>query len=206
MSQRSINTFFKPLSEKRKSEGPIGPDAKISRIEKVPDKEKAPVSADEKAKRETLEGLFSGIKAMDYSWIEALLPKMEKDKFNSLSKFVAAKRKEGTVYPKEADVFNWAKMNINKTKVVILGQDPYHGPNQAHGLSFSVLRPTPPPPSLKNMFKELNQDENVQFNTPNHGDLTAWADQGVLLLNACLTVTSSKANSHKDKGLLITFI
>ena len=74
-------------------------------------------------------------------------------------------------------------------KVVILGQDPYHGPNQAHGLSFSVLRPTPPPPSLKNMFKELIQDENVPLFTrvPNHGDLSSWAEQGVLMLNAVLT-------------------
>ena len=71
---------------------------------------------------------------------------MEKSKFESLSKFVAGKRDEKTVYPKRMDVFNWAKMEIKKTKVVILGQDPYHGPNQAHGLSFSVLRPTPPPP------------------------------------------------------------
>ena len=84
--------------------------------------------------------------------------------------------------------------------MVILGQDPYHGPNQAHGLSFSVLRPTPAPPSLKNMFKELNNDENVSFKIPDHGDLTAWAEQGVLLLNACLTVTKANANSHKDKG------
>ena len=101
--------------------------------------------------------------------------------------------------------------------MVILGQDPYHGPNQAHGLSFSVLRPTPPPPSLKNMFKELIQDENVPAFTrvPNHGDLSSWADQGVLMLNAVLTglfffllahysynflVTKSKANSHKGQG------
>ena len=103
--------------------------------------------------------------------------------------------------------------------MVILGQDPYHGPNQAHGLSFSVLRPTPPPPSLKNMFKELIQDENVPLFTrvPNHGDLSSWAEQGVLMLNAVLTgklffveqsfiiniiikVTKSKANSHKGQG------
>ena len=102
---------------------------------------------------------------------------------------------------------------------MILGQDPYHGPNQAHGLSFSVLRPTPPPPSLKNMFKELIQDENVPLFTrvPNHGDLSSWAEQGVLMLNAVLTgklffveqsfiiniiikVTKSKANSHKGQG------
>lgn len=72
--------------------------------------------------------------------------------------------------------------------MVILGQDPYHGPNQAHGLSFSVLPPTKPPPSLANMFKELIKDENVDFEAkPDHGDLTAWADQGVLMLNAVLT-------------------
>ena len=79
--------------------------------------------------------------------ILVLLPRIESEKFKALSKFVKEKRDSGTVYPKEMDVFNWARLSIKNTKVVILGQDPYHGPNQAHGHSFSVLRPTPPPPS-----------------------------------------------------------
>lgn len=88
-------------------------------------------------------------------------------------------------------------------RVVILGQDPYHGPKQAHGLAFSVLRPVPAPPSLVNMFKEIRNnfdfDEHLKW-PPDHGDLTGWARQGVLLLNAVLTVRASQPNSHKDKG------
>ncbi|XP_045221821.2 uracil-DNA glycosylase isoform X3 [Macaca fascicularis] len=86
-----------------------------------------------------------------------------------------------------------------KVKVVILGQDPYHGPNQAHGLCFSVQRPVPPPPSLENIYKELSTDIE-DFVHPGHGDLSGWAKQGVLLLNAVLTVRAHQANSHKERG------
>jgi uracil-DNA glycosylase len=87
---------------------------------------------------------------------------------------------------------------FDKVKVVLLGQDPYHGPGQAHGLCFSVQRGVPPPPSLKNMFKELRDD--VGFRIPAHGNLEAWADQGVFLLNATLTVRAGEAGSHQGKG------
>ncbi|XP_042579370.1 uracil-DNA glycosylase-like [Cyprinus carpio] len=102
-----------------------------------------------------------------------------------------------------AGIMNESKVlrvwNNMRVKVVILGQDPYHGPNQAHGLCFSVQRPVSPPPSLVNIFKELASDIEG-FEHPGHGDLTGWAKQGVLLLNAVLTVRAHQANSHKDKG------
>ena len=229
MSEKKIHPFFQ-LGKKRKSEDISSQSVKISRIKekaflKDDEDEKSNVEkreiavekstdqrnpaenhAEEKINpedvklRQEMEKIFSGISAMHVNWMKALLPQMKKSGFASLGKFVAEKRGGGTVYPKEKDVFNWARLDIKKTKVVILGQDPYHGPNQAHGLSFSVLRPTPPPPSLKNMFKELVQDENVEFKKPDHGDLTSWAEQGVLLLNAVLTVTAAQANSHKGQG------
>ncbi|CAI5789522.1 uracil-DNA glycosylase [Podarcis lilfordi] len=117
-----------------------------------------------------------------------------------LMDFVAAERKRYTVYPAVHQVFTWTQMcSIRDVKAVILGQDPYHGPNQAHGLCFSVQRPVPPPPSLENIYKELAEDIEG-FSHPGHGDLTGWAKQGVLLLNAVLTVRAHQANSHKEKG------
>jgi uracil-DNA glycosylase len=89
--------------------------------------------------------------------------------------------------------------DIRDVKVVILGQDPYHGPSQAHGLCFSVQRPVPPPPSLENIYKELSTDVDG-FAHPGHGDLSGWAKQGVLLLNAVLTDRAHQANSHKQRG------
>lgn len=101
-------------------------------------------------------------------------------------------------------MFTWSRLTPpRKVKVVILGQDPYHGPQQAHGLAFSVKRPQKPPPSLVNMYKEIasNCSDSIPSNwPPSHGDLTRWAEQGVLLLNAVLTVRASQPNSHKDKG------
>ncbi|KAM7019143.1 uracil-DNA glycosylase-like [Tautogolabrus adspersus] len=134
------------------------------------------------------------------SWREGLSAEFEKPYFKQLMSFVSEERKHHNVYPAAEDVFTWTQMcDIRDVKVVILGQDPYHGPNQAHGLCFSVKRPEPPPPSLKNMYKELVSDIEG-FQPPGHGDLTEWAKQGVLLLNAVLTVRAHQANSHKDKG------
>jgi uracil-DNA glycosylase len=102
-------------------------------------------------------------------------------------------------YPPSSKIFNAFNLTkFSSIKVIILGQDPYHGPSQADGLSFSVKRIIAPPPSLKNIFKELYSDLNI--NHPNHGDLTAWARQGVLLLNTCLTVEKGLPNSHKGRG------
>ena len=105
------------------------------------------------------------------------------------------------VYPPQDMIFNAFKTTpIQSVKVVIVGQDPYHQPGQAHGLCFSVMKPVPPPPSLKNIYKNLEADKKLNFKKPNHGDLTKWAAQGVFLLNASLTVEDSKPNSHADCG------
>lgn len=105
------------------------------------------------------------------------------------------------IYPKKENIFNAFKVTpINNIKVVIVGQDPYHQPNQAHGLCFSVLKPVPPPPSLKNIYKNLLANKEINFKAPSHGDLTKWAQQGVFLLNATLTVEDSQPNSHAKCG------
>lgn len=136
---------------------------------------------------------------IDESWKEVLKEEFEKDYFVNLTSFVRQEYKDKTIYPKASNIFNAFNLcPFDKIKVVILGQDPYHEPNQAHGLCFSVLDPTPAPPSLKNIFKEINLDLGI---TPlESGDLTRWASQGVLLLNATLTVEAHKAGSHQGKG------
>lgn len=130
-----------------------------------------------------------------------LLMKEESAKpyFQELSSFLHNEYNCSTVYPKREDIFNALKITpYESVKVVILGQDPYHGPNQAHGLSFSVNPGEKLPPSLKNMFKELEED--LGYPAPAHGFLKKWADQGVLLLNTVLTVREGEANSHKGRG------
>lgn len=135
------------------------------------------------------------------SWLRVLANELEKPYMKSLKSFLLEEKKNGfTIYPKNAEIFNaFNHTAFEDVKVVILGQDPYHGANQAHGLSFSVQKGIPVPPSLKNMYKEL-ADEFANFRVPNHGNLTAWADQGVLLLNATLTVRAHTAGSHQNKG------
>lgn len=138
---------------------------------------------------------------LEPSWFKVLEGEFEKPYMKSLKDFLQQEKHSGfTVYPKGADIFNAFKHTpFDKVKVVILGQDPYHGAHQAHGLSFSVQKGIVPPPSLKNIYKEL-ADEFPDFRIPNHGELTAWADQGVLLLNATLTVRANTAGSHQKKG------
>lgn len=132
-------------------------------------------------------------------WRDALAGETEKPYFVQLQEFVAKERKTHTVYPPEADVFNALKYTpYDKVKVVLLGQDPYHGEGQAQGLCFSVPPGVRPPPSLVNIFKELHRDLGCKV--PNNGSLIPWAERGVLLLNAVLTVRAGEANSHKDKG------
>ncbi|TPP67051.1 Uracil-DNA glycosylase [Fasciola gigantica] len=145
------------------------------------------------------------IKDMDPEWICVLENRIISDKFRMLADFIEKERLGSTpIYPPSDQVFSWSRFcSPSDVRVVILGQDPYHGPKQAHGLAFSVQRPVPPPPSLLNMFKEIKSsipDLDSSKWPPNHGDLTGWARQGVLLLNAVLTVRASMANSHKDKG------
>ncbi|XP_026575165.1 uracil-DNA glycosylase [Pseudonaja textilis] len=137
---------------------------------------------------------------MGQSWRASLAGEFSKPYFAQLMTFVAEERKRCTVYPPQHQVFTWTQLcDIHDVKVVILGQDPYHGPSQAHGLCFSVQRPVPPPPSLENIYKELAVDIEG-FSHPGHGDLTGWAKQGVLLLNAVLTVRAHQANSHRERG------
>lgn len=136
---------------------------------------------------------------IEETWKEVLKDEFEKDYFVKLTSFVRQEYKEKTIYPKASNVFNAFNLcPFNEVKVIILGQDPYHEPNQAHGLCFSVLEPTPSPPSLKNIFKEINLDLGIE--PLESGDLTRWASQGVLLLNATLTVEAHKAGSHQGKG------
>ncbi|MBO9672040.1 MAG: uracil-DNA glycosylase [Sphingobacteriaceae bacterium] len=139
--------------------------------------------------------------ALEPGWLAVLEEEFEKDYMKSLKSFLLEEKNKGvTVYPKGADIFNALNTTpFDKVKVVILGQDPYHGAGQAHGLSFSVQRGVAVPPSLKNIYKELESDIEG-FKTPNHGHLTHWAEQGVLLLNATLTVRASEAGSHQNRG------
>lgn len=133
-------------------------------------------------------------------WDVLLAEELEKPYYQELRRFLAAEYRNGTVYPDQYDIFNALKYTTySGVRVVILGQDPYHGPNQAHGLSFSVKQGIQPPPSLVNIYKEIRSDLGID-NLGKHGELTNWAKQGILLLNAVLTVRAGEANSHKDKG------
>ena len=133
------------------------------------------------------------------TWNEILAEEMQKDYYQELQAFVQKRRAEVRVFPDEKNVFNALELTpFESVKVVILGQDPYHGFGQAHGLSFSVQKGIPLPPSLKNIYKELQEDIGGEL--PTEGDLSHWAKQGVLLLNTVLTVEEGNANSHKGKG------
>lgn len=132
-------------------------------------------------------------------WKYLLKDEFQKDYFINLNHFLDDEYMNKTIFPKKTDIFNALNFTpYSNVKVVILGQDPYHGPNQSHGLSFSVNPNIKIPPSLRNIFKELNSDLGCYI--PNNGYLKKWADQGVLLLNTVLTVRSGEANSHKNKG------
>ncbi|QKJ31130.1 uracil-DNA glycosylase [Mucilaginibacter mali] len=135
------------------------------------------------------------------SWLDVLKGEFDKPYMAQLKKFLQQEKEAGkVVYPRNADIFNaFNKTPFDKVKVVILGQDPYHGPNQAHGLSFSVQKGIDIPRSLINIYKELATDI-PGFVKPSHGNLESWAEQGVLLLNATLTVRAAEAASHQKKG------
>ena len=133
------------------------------------------------------------------TWDNLLTEEVKKDYFKELIEYVNNEYKTKTIYPKKTEVFNAFKYTDYKdVKVVILGQDPYHGPNQAEGLSFSVSNEVIKPPSLKNIFKELESDLKIPF--AEHNSLKPWAKEGVLLLNAVLTVEEHKPASHSNKG------
>ena len=133
------------------------------------------------------------------SWDILLKDEFQKPYYLNLRKFLVQEYKSQTIYPHMNDIFNALKYTDYKdVKVVILGQDPYHQPNQAHGLCFSVKKGVNPPPSLQNMYKEIHAEYG--FPIPNHGELTYWAQQGVLMMNTVLTVRESQPNSHKGMG------
>jgi len=134
------------------------------------------------------------------SWLVHLAGEFDQPYMQQLKQFLVLQKQAGKViYPESKNIFNaFNSTPLDQVKVVILGQDPYHGPGQAHGLCFSVQPGIQPPPSLQNMFKELRRD--LGFNIPAHGCLQAWANQGVLMLNATLTVEQAKAGSHQGQG------
>ena len=132
-------------------------------------------------------------------WDEILSDEFTKEYYINLRSFLANEYRTRVIYPNMYDIFNALKYtSFSDTRVVVLGQDPYHGPNQAHGLCFSVKKGVMPPPSLKNIYAELKDD--VGFIPPAHGELTEWAQRGVLMLNAVLTVREHQPNSHKGMG------
>lgn len=136
------------------------------------------------------------------SWDNLLKEEFQKEYYQVLRKNLAQEYKTRTIYPAMENIFNALKYtSFEDVKILLLGQDPYHGPNQAHGLCFSVQKGVDKPPSLKNMFKELESDLGIK--APSHGCLTDWAKQGVLLLNTVLTVREGEPNSHKKLGWTI---
>jgi uracil-DNA glycosylase len=133
------------------------------------------------------------------SWRGILADELEQPYYHALEEFVDRERREQVVFPPDDEVFTALELTpYPKVKVLLLGQDPYHDHNQAHGLCFSVRPGIPPPPSLLNIFRELHDD--VGFRIPNNGYLVKWAEQGILMLNAVLTVRAHQPNSHKGKG------
>ena len=137
--------------------------------------------------------------AIANDWLPAVQAEFGKPYYRELYKFVTREYANGTVYPPAQDIFNALHLTpLSKVKAVILGQDPYHGDHQAHGLCFSVQPGTQIPPSLVNIYKELHDDLGCRI--PDNGCLTSWAEQGVLLLNTVLTVRAHQANSHRNHG------
>lgn len=132
-------------------------------------------------------------------WQKILVAETKKTYYHKLKKFLEKERQKYKIFPAEQDIFAALKLTpFNKTKVLLLGQDPYHDDGQAHGLCFSVRRGVPPPPSLVNIYKELQSDIGCRI--PPHGHLVYWAKQGVLMLNAVLTVRAHQAGSHRQQG------
>lgn len=135
---------------------------------------------------------------MHPSWQPILQSEFAQPYFQELSKFLTDAYAAKTIYPPKTQVFSAFTTDLDQVKVVIIGQDPYHGPRQAHGLAFSVSPDAPVPPSLQNIFKEIHDDVGAPI--PTHGNLKRWAEQGVLLLNNTLTVEAHRAGSHRGKG------
>lgn len=138
---------------------------------------------------------------IDATWFNKLNKEFTMHYFLQLKRFLIKEQEQYSVFPPPNDIYSWSRMtHFDKVRVIIIGQDPYHNFNQAHGLAFSVKAPTPAPPSLKNIYKELQKNYADFVVDSRIGDLSAWANQGVLLLNTCLTVRAHNANSHSKKG------
>lgn len=153
-----------------------------------------------KLNEEEKELLSLEIETMEDSWFEALADVFTQDWFLDLKRFVRREFATHTVYPPKEEIYSWSQLTpLKKIRCIIIGQDPYHGPGQAHGLAFSVKGNTKIPPSLRNIYKGVKVDY-PSFAIPSHGDLTNWAQQGVLLLNTVLTVRAGNANSHAGHG------
>ncbi|MBE9517178.1 MAG: uracil-DNA glycosylase [Bacteroidetes bacterium] len=136
---------------------------------------------------------------IEAGWKSVLMDQFQSSYFRTLKEFLEEEKKKHTLYPPGKLIFNaFQRTPFDRVKVVILGQDPYHGKGQAHGLCFSVPQGIPKPPSLVNIFKELHSDLDIPI--PEHGNLEKWAEQGVLLINATLTVRDSQAGSHQKRG------
>lgn len=143
--------------------------------------------------------LLNAAQKIDPSWIDLIGPELQQPYMDHLSKFLETELKGGqSVYPPKDDIFRALQSPVKAIKVVILGQDPYHGPGQANGLAFSVHKGVKIPPSLRNIYKEVFS--SVPADIPHHGDLTSWAKQGALLLNTTLTVREAAAASHQKQG------
>ncbi|KAK8221919.1 uracil DNA glycosylase [Zalaria obscura] len=173
-----------------------------------PPTEPAPVTFDKEAwiaklTDEQKELLKLEIETLHESWLSVLKDEVTSKEFLGLKRFLKAEGEKGSkIFPPMEDVYSWSRHTpLSTVKAVVLGQDPYHNLNQAHGLCFSVRPPTPAPPSLKNIYKALKNDYPDFHPPPNNGGLlTPWSDRGVLLLNTCLTVRAHEANSHSNKG------
>jgi len=198
LAAQKITSFFKPMNG-------AGDDLKDKPSKSISWKRKREEDYTETAAvktkiRKLNEDLSVLVERIGASWFNALEEQFNLPYFRILSDLVTNQRKTGEVFPSPEEVWEWTTWTkIRDIKVVILGQDPYPTPGNAHGLCFSVKVGVPHPASLKNIFKELESDIS-NFTRPNHGYLGGWADQGVLLLNAVLTVRKGEANSHKNKG------
>lgn len=183
--RKTLDSFFKPQKKKTTESEEEEEQSKSKEPIKVPSEHKDLLSLE--------------YTTIDGSWLNKLEPELRKPYFLQLKRFLQSQ--QATIYPLPEDIYSWTRhCPFKSIQVVILGQDPYHGPQQAHGLAFSVQPGTRVPPSLCNMYKALAKDYPEAFKAPKHGYLGGWAEQGVLLLNAALTVEKARANSHAGKG------
>ncbi|KAL8731727.1 MAG: hypothetical protein Q9181_004195 [Wetmoreana brouardii] len=203
----SITSFFKQPAAESKPAGETSPLSSLTN----PSPADPPIAASKFDKEKWLEKLTDEqkelltleIETLHESWLAQLKDEIVTKEFLELKRFLKKEKESGkTVFPPMEDVYSWSRHTpLPTVKAVILGQDPYHNLNQAHGLCFSIRPPTPAPPSLKNIYKCLKNDYPA-FQPPpkNGGLLTPWADRGVLLLNTCLTVRAHEPNSHAGRG------